>query len=244
MMDFKEIIENIDYVIEQSCLTDIYRYEENNDGKITLWIDRTGRLFINSIAMPYTVKDMMEINFRNYDRIDNQDPGKGNYIKLSFIDNRTLYMYKHGIEMVEQKKLFHDTDAILARLNYIYRAEVLGKKIHPLIIKDRCLLAYCGNAYSILIPEGVLRIGPYAFEHSKVSMVRFPASIQEIGDYAFYDCKNLRDLLFDDEEEFIGLEVFEGGEKIRAESIPERITVDVEKAFEGAEKLNVTIVEE
>ena len=48
----------------------------------------------------------------------------------------------------------------------------------------------------VVIPDGVERIGNYWFWGSCIESVWIPASVQEIGIEAFYDCKKLKKLIF------------------------------------------------
>ena len=53
---------------------------------------------------------------------------------------------------------------------------------------------YNAEMTSILVSEGVTRIGDYAFSSSAASQVVLPESLLEIGDEAFFDCQNLQQL--------------------------------------------------
>ena len=61
-----------------------------------------------------------------------------------------------------------------------------------LVVGDGILLAYNGNSASVIIPEGVKRIAPGCFmEHTEISAVTLPESLEIIGDDAFNGCKSL-----------------------------------------------------
>ena len=52
------------------------------------------------------------------------------------------------------------------------------------------------NSKEISFPEGTERIGSHWFYGSKVESVIVPASVTEIGVYAFCNCRNLRHVTF------------------------------------------------
>ena len=49
---------------------------------------------------------------------------------------------------------------------------------------------------SVVIPDGVEKIGNHWFFGSEVESVKLPASVREIGEYAFRNCKNLKQITF------------------------------------------------
>lgn len=64
-----------------------------------------------------------------------------------------------------------------------------------LIVGNGILLAYRGNGGDLVIPENVRRIAPEVFAgNEKIVSVQLPDSLIEIGEAAFYGCKNLRDI--------------------------------------------------
>ena len=67
-----------------------------------------------------------------------------------------------------------------------------------------------------VVPEGVERIGKYAFyRNRKLGEVRVPKSVKEIGDYAFCNCTSLTNVIFEGESRpKIGEGVFRGCEKL------------------------------
>ena len=59
------------------------------------------------------------------------------------------------------------------------------------------LITYTGmNAESVLIADGTVRISGQAFAGSDVRMVTLPASVKAVGHKAFYQCENLKIVVF------------------------------------------------
>lgn len=60
------------------------------------------------------------------------------------------------------------------------------------IIHNKELIGYFGNERKVVIPDGVTKIAPYAFnKNDSIVSVIIPDSVKEIGDYAFYKCNLL-----------------------------------------------------
>lgn len=58
---------------------------------------------------------------------------------------------------------------------------------------DGILLAYKGKEAQVRIPEGIRQIGPEVFQgHTEITSLTLPDSLEIIGEAAFADCDNLR----------------------------------------------------
>ena len=62
-----------------------------------------------------------------------------------------------------------------------------------LIVGDGILLAYKGKDAVVMLPEGIKQIAPNCFEnHTELTAVALPASLEIIGEDAFRGCSNLK----------------------------------------------------
>ena len=63
-----------------------------------------------------------------------------------------------------------------------------------IILGGRVFYKYVANEDKVVIPEGVVCISDNAFDGKSLSFVKIPDSVAFIGDYAFYNCKNLKEI--------------------------------------------------
>lgn len=67
------------------------------------------------------------------------------------------------------------------------------------------LVAFPGGRTSVIIPDGVLKIGECAFNWcDRLADITIPSSVTCIGDYAFYWCGNLKNITIPDRVTYIG----------------------------------------
>ena len=230
--DVNEVTNNILYALGQAGLSDVYEYGDKGDAVTVFWFDNSGRLVFDGVLTPYCFDDIMEISYGPEEKTGET------VVRIAFADYRSLILKKNDMEMETLSHVFHYKRAILQRLYYRYRTEILRLRVNPLIIINQRVIAYCGADYCVDIPEGVRRIGKYAFEHSRLSAVRFPSTVFEIEDYAFSNCENLIEVLFKEEEYFLGAEAAWDEDEEEVEILPAPIRVNVDKAFFGANRLN------
>ena len=98
-----------------------------------------------------------------------------------------------------------------------------------------CLVDYFGEASAVTIPEGVEEIRRRAFEKKQaITTVYMPKSIKRIDDYAFSNCKNLREVIFNEggkELESIGSYSFASTPSLSSLVIPPSVKCIGEYAF-------------
>ena len=80
------------------------------------------------------------------------------------------------------------------------------------ISKDGVLKNYKGKDEQVIIPDGVIFIGDYAFSafgsDVDVISVTIPEGVNGIGAGAFYNCKNLKEITIPKSVKSIGDEAF------------------------------------
>lgn len=77
---------------------------------------------------------------------------------------------------------------------------------------------------NVILPETVTKIGECAFQSNKFSEFNFHENITYIGDYAFNNCANLKNLELPESLEYIGNAAFRGCPLIEQVSIPKNVT--------------------
>lgn len=73
-----------------------------------------------------------------------------------------------------------------------------------IILGGRIFYKYLADEDKVVIPEGALCISGNAFDGKSLSFVKIPDTIAFIGDYAFYNCKNLKEIKLPSEVYYIG----------------------------------------
>ena len=76
-------------------------------------------------------------------------------------------------------------------------------------IEDGVLVKYYGTGGDVLLPNGIVSIGEFAFiECNNLTSVSFPTGLISIEEGAFYSCRKLQSVLFSDDLKTIGDEAF------------------------------------
>ncbi|MBR3988337.1 MAG: leucine-rich repeat domain-containing protein [Clostridia bacterium] len=63
-----------------------------------------------------------------------------------------------------------------------------------IILGGRVFYKYLADNDKVVIPDGIVCISDNAFDGKGLSFVKIPDSVAFIGDYAFYNCKNLKEI--------------------------------------------------
>lgn len=80
-----------------------------------------------------------------------------------------------------------------------------------LVIKDGVvtgLTATGANKTKIVVPDGVVKIGDYAFWSSDIESISFPDSLEEIGDFAFGSCHYIEKIVLPSGLKAVGEQAF------------------------------------
>ena len=85
---------------------------------------------------------------------------------------------------------------------------------------------------SIVIPNGITKIGNYAFyNYNNLTSVTIPNGVTSIGQYAFYGCKGLTSITIPDSVTSIGTYAFKGCTSLTSVTIPNSVTSIGQNAF-------------
>ena len=99
-----------------------------------------------------------------------------------------------------------------------------------------------GNEYKILdtieIPESITEIGNYQFAGFKIKKVIIPSSVTYIGSYAFYNCRNLTDIVMGSQVNEIGEYAF-SNTLLKSVTLPNSVTIISNGLFENCSNLLV-----
>ncbi len=73
-----------------------------------------------------------------------------------------------------------------------------------IILGGRVFYKYLADEAKVVIPDGIVCISDNAFDGKSLSFVKISDSVAFVGDYAFYNCKNLKELKLPSEIYYIG----------------------------------------
>lgn len=137
------------------------------------------------------------------------------------------------------------TTADLNLLKCISR-NVYELDITNLIVENNEIPAYFlfdTNVSRVDLPQGVKKIGDYAFSCTPVKVLALPASLESVGNYAYADCKELKAVSVP-ESAVLGAGVFKGCtilDTVRFAKAPTRLS---DRLFEGCSALKFNIPED
>ena len=96
---------------------------------------------------------------------------------------------------------------------------------------------------SVIIPENVKSIGPFAFQKcNDLASISIPESVETIGHYAFSLCSNLVSISIPEKISSIESGLFWGCSSLFAISIPDKVTSIGHYAFDGCSSLQSIII--
>ena len=91
------------------------------------------------------------------------------------------------------------------------------------VIENNILVKYKGNDTDVIIPNGVKEIGSGAFKERRIPSIRFPESLEKIGNEAFLNCTNLKNVKLPESLTEIGQHAFSGCTSLLEIEIPKRV---------------------
>ena len=111
------------------------------------------------------------------------------------------------------------------------RTPVAEKFSDEYVVNDNVLVRYIGKDTELIIPEGIEIIDESVFSESLITRVVCPSTLKHIKEYAFFRCKELRDVLLNDGLLTIEHRAFYGCENIKQIKIPKTVNSIGNQAF-------------
>ena len=199
--------------------------------------DKTFLLFVtnsyeNEFTIPETVVNVKKGAFKNCEKITSINIHKD----LENVDVEALNISTlRSIVVAEENETYSSVDGVLFN-------------------EDKTCLVKCPKAYleteetlpavSYIIPNGVTKVGDYAFFDSQLEEVTLSTDLIEIGKYAFAESLSLKTMQFPQGIESIGDYAFSGCMSLNGIEIPEGITSINDGLFSGCWKLdNISLQE-
>ena len=100
----------------------------------------------------------------------------------------------------------------------------------------------CKNLIAAALPDGLKRIGPFAFECTGLSSITIPASVNKIGESAFEECESLTDVVLPDGLTEIEDKVFAACTSLSSIKIPAGVNKIGKDAFDSCESLTDVVL--
>lgn len=73
-----------------------------------------------------------------------------------------------------------------------------------IILGGRVFYKYLADEDKVVVPDGVVCLSDNAFDGKSLSFVKIPESVAFIGDYCFYNCKNLKEIKLPSDIYYVG----------------------------------------
>lgn len=83
------------------------------------------------------------------------------------------------------------------------------------IVSRNILVKYTGTDQHVDIPEGIVEIGDGAFQESNICSVKFPSTLEVVGECAFMDCRKLEHVQVNEKLRLIKDDAFFSCTKLR-----------------------------
>lgn len=95
------------------------------------------------------------------------------------------------------------------------------------------------NLSYISLPEGLITIGSYAFQNTRVIRLRLPSTVKTIADHAFYQVSGLSEVIIPDNSQLttIGASAFSGCTRLVRAGLPNTLTSIESYAFSNCSSL-------
>ena len=113
----------------------------------------------------------------------------------------------------------------------------LGGKTYQVKAVGNNAFMNCNKLTSLTLPEGLVSIGNYSFQSTKIKDIVFPATLKSIGDYAFMYC-NLSTVSLPDGLESIGGRTFYYMSNLKKVILPSSLTAIGDYAFYNNQNLS------
>lgn len=102
----------------------------------------------------------------------------------------------------------------------------------------------CESLPAPIIPDGIVNIGPYAFNQCSFTNIYIPAGVKKVSEMAFYECGSVKTISLPKTLEEIGFQAFAYCENLQSLTIPKTVKKLGIMSFYSCYKLsNVTLEE-
>lgn len=129
-------------------------------------------------------------------------------------------------------------------INDLYNDWLWDDSTSDFFIWKNILLAYKGESKTPVIPSGVTAIGKNIFRGCEITGVTIPEGVKYIGQYAFWECKELKSVSFPKTLEQIDGTAFSDCEKLETVNFNEGLKIIGDNAFADCTALTSALLPE
>ena len=161
-------------------------------------------------------------------------------LQLTTTDLQAMKKYEISDTSYFYAKLFSTEalDSCKSQNIRFYSGDTADKTDDAFEIENGVLKKYHGDSDIVVIPDGITRIGDWAFSfHKSLTAIKIPDGVTSIGDFAFYECGALTSIGIPDSVTSIGDSAFQACEALAAIKIPNNVTHIGNKAFKWCQSL-------
>lgn len=185
---FGEIVEKVSKITE-SRYSDWVVVSDDPDCDADYGIDGKGNLIIDGNNTNLKVSELKDIRYRAKRGCIDEENG---YIKLLFDKDLVIYIYFDDYYSLGDEKY-----GVVCNGHYVYQLSDVGQKYMKglswdgrfLISDQKLVRCIASNEKVVKVPEGVTEIGEYAFYNSKeIEKIVLSKSVKRIESWAFGQC--------------------------------------------------------
>ncbi len=107
---------------------------------------------------------------------------------------------------------------------------------------DNCLVLAPSQIDNLEIKQGTVKIGDYAFSNTFIDGITIPSTVNEIGNFAFYNCRELETVDMPNSVTSIGVSAFENCKSLRIFYSPSKLESIGARAFANCTHLGTAVL--
>lgn len=216
-----------------------------NIGRIISEVDTVDKVFLYGKSMKYAFEEATKLGVTNCCYSDDRSVIL-EWLNAELKDGDLVVLKgSHGMQMTRFVDTIYGTDYLFEDKLLVEESvkKTVNNQTYVFIEDHGCAISRGPKrAETVDLPNEVdgysLKIiGSSSFKGSALTSIEMPESVVGIGNGAFSNCENLKDVSFSPNMKHIGVNAFSGCSKLKRVHIPEGVTTINEGAFSDCKKL-------